>query len=187
MQYRPDQAFELFNSERTDPENVVKITVIEPTDVGYGKFSQSVRARVLEGPPHILRKEVFVKFYDPLYINPDDIKTICIFNLIEIHLLILDPETDPGLDMDSSTPPGLSSSDGTTSSAETLASSLELSRKKPISSMEGRSLAGVAESVSQKSSDETQEVIESIASQSLDNGTVENEPIDQVQRGLKHI
>ena len=132
LQYRPDQTFELFSRDSTHPEKVVKITVIEPTDVGYGKLSQSFKARVIEGPPHLVDKTVFAKFYDPLYINPDDVLTICIFYPL-ISTNVSDPETD------SSRSPGSSSSADSTE-AEKFAGSVEPSCKKSTASPGGDTL-----------------------------------------------
>lgn len=137
LQYRPDQTFELFSRYSTRHEKVVKITVIEPTDVGYGKLSQSFKARVMEGPPHLVDKTVFAKFYDPLYINPDDVLTICIFYPL-ISINVSDPETDSSMSPESS-----SSADSM--EAEKFAGSVELSCKKSDASKGGDTLEGNVE------------------------------------------
>src|SRR5271163_539580 len=77
LQYRPDQTFELFPHDPA--EKNIKIAVIESTDVEYGKFLQSFKARVVSGPSHLINKPLYARFYDPLYINPDDVLTICTF------------------------------------------------------------------------------------------------------------
>src|SRR5208282_6902802 len=73
MQYRPDQVFQLVARGNAPSAELVKVTLLEPTDVGYGNFTQSVKARVTDGPVDLVDKTVFLKFYDPLYINPDDL------------------------------------------------------------------------------------------------------------------
>jgi hypothetical protein len=56
--------------------HITRIRILEQVDVGYGKFSQAVVARIEEGANHLLSGDVFVKFYDPFYINPDDLDPI---------------------------------------------------------------------------------------------------------------
>jgi hypothetical protein len=58
------------------PPETLKVTIIDATDVGWCKLSQSVRSRIDDGPQHWVGKVVFLKFFDPLYINPDDLQTL---------------------------------------------------------------------------------------------------------------
>ena len=170
LQYRPEQTFELFSRYGIQPEKVVKITVIEPIDVGYDKFSQSFKARVIEGSPHLVDKTIFAKFYDPLYINPDDILTICIFYPL-ISTNVSDPETD------SSGPSGSSSSADSTK-AEMLAGIVELSRKNSAASTRGDTLVDSVEL--EKGSDGAWKFKEEIG-EGVDRGVSEEEIPDKVR------
>jgi len=73
--YRSDQSLDLVPQDPAT--NIVKIVVAEPVDVGYGNFSQNIKAVLVNGLSDLVNKLVYVKFYDPMYINPDDVKTIC--------------------------------------------------------------------------------------------------------------
>ena len=76
--YKVDNSFQLTRSINTSPFiEIVKIKVLKKVDVGKFKFSQSVLAGVEEGPHNLNGRDVFVKFFDPLYVNPDDLQTIC--------------------------------------------------------------------------------------------------------------
>ena len=76
--YKVDSSFQLTRSINTSPfVEIVKIKVLKKVDVGKFKFSQSVLARVEEGPHSLNGRDVFVKFFDPLYVDPDDLQTIC--------------------------------------------------------------------------------------------------------------
>lgn len=55
---------------------VVTVTITKQVDVGYSNFSQAVLANVEDGPPTLMGEEVFLKFYDPLFLNPDDLRSI---------------------------------------------------------------------------------------------------------------
>lgn len=77
IEYRPDRKFDLRSNNPGETDNV-QLLVLEPVDAGYGCFSQSVKAIVIQGPSELINKTVFAKFYDPLYIIPDVVYTICI-------------------------------------------------------------------------------------------------------------
>jgi hypothetical protein len=77
--YAVDSSFTLRRPRDPAPSETVKVNVIEAVDVGWCNLSQSVKARVEDGPQYLLGKEVFLKFFDPLYISPDDLPTIGIF------------------------------------------------------------------------------------------------------------
>ena len=74
--YVADSSFILRRPRDPLPSETVKVTVTEAVDVGWCNLSQSVKARVEDGPQYLLGMEVFLKFFDPLYINPDDLPTI---------------------------------------------------------------------------------------------------------------
>ena len=78
--YKVNRSFQLTRPINTSPFlEIVKIKVLKKFDVGKFKFSQSVLAHVEEGPHNLNGRDVFVKFFDPLYVNPDDLQTICTF------------------------------------------------------------------------------------------------------------
>ena len=54
----------------------VIIRVVKPLELGYCLFSQSLLAQVESGPTYLTGQTVFVKVYDPWYINPDDLRTV---------------------------------------------------------------------------------------------------------------
>src|SRR5271156_76008 len=77
--YAADKSFLLFRPQNSPPGiEAVSVTVVKPVDVGYSCMSQSVLAQVDDGPCNLQGRMVFLKFYDPLYINPDDLETISI-------------------------------------------------------------------------------------------------------------
>src|SRR5436190_11237032 len=71
FQYAENKSFSL-----NRPNEVVTVTITKQVDVGYSNFSQAVLANVDDGPPCLVGKEVFLKFYDPLFLNPDDLESI---------------------------------------------------------------------------------------------------------------
>ena len=107
-QYSVNKSFSL----RRPNENI-KITVSKYVDVGFCKFSQAVLATVEEGPDYLQGTTVFVKFYYPLFLNPDDLRAISCHDL---------STTVPA-------PPGSSSSSHGSISGTTLVGSVELLRK----------------------------------------------------------
>lgn len=54
----------------------VIIRVVKPLELGYCLFSQSLLAQVESGPTYLTGQTVFIKVYDPWYINPDDLRTV---------------------------------------------------------------------------------------------------------------
>jgi hypothetical protein len=71
-QYEAGTTFKLFRSKEQHVfVEMVLITVLRAVDVGFSTLTQATIARVDEGPSNLLGKEVFLKFYDPLYIHPD--------------------------------------------------------------------------------------------------------------------
>ena len=84
--YTVDSSFTLRRPRDPSPSEIVKVTVTEAVDVGWCNLSQSVKARVEDGPQYLLGKEVFLKFFDPLYINPDDLPTIGIYLFVNLCL-----------------------------------------------------------------------------------------------------
>jgi len=75
--YATNNSFNLYRLQNSPPGiETVRVTVVKPVDVGYSCMSQSVIAQVDEGPPYLQGRTVFIKFYDPLYINPDCLQTI---------------------------------------------------------------------------------------------------------------
>ena len=75
-QYEVNSSFCLFRPKEPPPDEMVRVRVTHAADVGYSKMTQSVIAHVDEGPSYLHGKNVFLKFYDPLYINPDDLRIL---------------------------------------------------------------------------------------------------------------
>lgn len=107
---RPERQYSVNTSfSLTRPNETIKITVSKHVDIGFCKFSQAVLATIEEGPNYLQGKTVFMKFYDPLFVNPDDLQTI------------------PNPDLSTSDPSPPSSHESI--SGTTLAGSVESSRK----------------------------------------------------------
>jgi hypothetical protein len=131
-QYAKGTVFELQSRDENVAQKAIKITVLEPLDVGYGKVSQSVKARVDEGPRALQGNIFFVKFYDQLYISPEDLFTEYTFSEISVATNLVDPPSPTS----SSRPDSSSSSSNDSMAGRTLAGSAELNRadlKKPTS------------------------------------------------------
>ena len=75
-QYEVDSSFSLFRPKEPPPDEMVRVRVIHAVDIGCSKMTQSVIAHVDEGPSYLHGKNVFLKFYDPLYINSDDLRIL---------------------------------------------------------------------------------------------------------------
>jgi len=71
IHYAPGNTFTLTNLDTGD----VSIQIDKQVSVGYGLFPQTVIGTVLNGPEHVKGKTLLFKFYDPLYLNPDDVFT----------------------------------------------------------------------------------------------------------------
>lgn len=75
--YSADATFTLYRGYLRN--ETVKVSVKNPLDIGWCNLSQSFLARVDEGPTSLAGKIVFVKVFDSLYINPDDLPVSSIF------------------------------------------------------------------------------------------------------------
>ena len=63
------KSFNLFRAQNSPPGvETVRVTVVNPVDVGYSCMSQSIVVQVDDGPRNLQGQTVFLKFYDPLYI-----------------------------------------------------------------------------------------------------------------------
>ena len=59
-----------------DPvSKVVVVAIKDVIDVGWCKYSQSFLTHVDSGPKPIQGKTVFLKVFDPLFFNPDELPT----------------------------------------------------------------------------------------------------------------
>lgn len=56
------------------PGPPLKVAIRQAVDCYFGNFSQTCVATVVEGPQYWVGKPVFLKLYDPLFINPDDLR-----------------------------------------------------------------------------------------------------------------
>jgi hypothetical protein len=76
-QYERGQQFTLCSNPKTPvPEEVVIIKVEKPISIGYGYVSQIVLAKMESGSNDIVGKMVIVKFFDPLYLCPDNLSFV---------------------------------------------------------------------------------------------------------------
>ena len=73
--YAPGKSFTLCRP-RNIPSDSIKIKIVKCVDVYFKNFSQAVTAVVINGPAYWVGKTIFVKFYDPLYVSPDDLQTL---------------------------------------------------------------------------------------------------------------
>jgi len=81
LQYGPDVQLKLFPHERNkisgvEEENGVDVRIIQPLDIGYGKKQQTVIATVQSGREEIRGKTVVLRFFDTVYISPDQLPLI---------------------------------------------------------------------------------------------------------------
>jgi hypothetical protein len=58
------------------PDDVIEIRIVNCVEVYFKNFSQAVTAVVTKGPAYWVGKTIFAKFYDPLYVSPDDLQTL---------------------------------------------------------------------------------------------------------------
>jgi hypothetical protein len=72
--YAKDKVFNLFRRRNHPTPEIIRIQVLEPDTVGYGKLAQTVVAVVEDGPRNLQNRKVVVKFFDPLYLNPDSLQ-----------------------------------------------------------------------------------------------------------------
>ena len=83
-QYKVGTSFRLSRPINTPPYlEFVVVKIVKIVDVAKFNYVQSVHAQVEEGPRHLVGKDVFLKIFDSLYVNPDDLETIC---TLWIHL-----------------------------------------------------------------------------------------------------
>ena len=76
--YKLGNIFQITRPKNTHPFiEILKIKVIKPIEVADEMNSQSFLAQIEDGPSHFNGRTVFIKVYDPLYVNPDHLKTIC--------------------------------------------------------------------------------------------------------------
>jgi hypothetical protein len=76
-QYQPNSRFALCTHPHTPAKNdVVVITVQKPIKIGYGCVSQVVLATVESGRDELVGKTVIVKFFDPLYLIPENLSFV---------------------------------------------------------------------------------------------------------------
>lgn len=60
----------------------VTLRVVKPIEVGFCQFAQSILAQVDSGPQDLVGRTVFVKIFDSLYVNPDDLLTLGMYKYI---------------------------------------------------------------------------------------------------------
>jgi|SRR5579859_5299606 len=76
--YRIDHTLRATRPSGTYPfVDIVDIKIVQPVDVGDNCTNQCFIAQVEKGPSYLNGRSVFVKVFDPLYVNPDFLKTIC--------------------------------------------------------------------------------------------------------------
>ena len=76
--YDVGATFQITRPSSTHPFiEILQIKLLQPGHVGDNRTSQSFVAHVEDGPRRFKGMNVFIKVYDPLYINPDHLKTIC--------------------------------------------------------------------------------------------------------------
>ena len=124
-QYCRDAAFLLIGPNDAE----VRVKVTKPLRVCFSNFAQIVEAVVEEGPSNLHGRLVCLNFFDPLYLNPDDLE---FSNLPQHHVpllvakgealvLVADPPSRPE-----------SSASTETDDAITLVGSVEDLRKFPL-------------------------------------------------------
>ena len=74
--YEVNAILSLTRPTREKRTETVIVRVVKPLQLGYCLFSQSLLAYVESGPTYLAGQTVFIKVYDPWYINPDDLRTI---------------------------------------------------------------------------------------------------------------
>lgn len=127
--YEINNTFLLSRPREPPPPEFVKVTIVKPVEIGYSMLAQGLVVQAEGGPPNINGRYVFIKVYDPLYINPDQIP-----NPSPQHnatpVLTSQRESRPSND-NTLSPPGSSASTDSKDSMEgtTLAGSVEFTRK----------------------------------------------------------
>src|SRR5271154_866127 len=75
--YRVDRTFQITRPSGTYPFiEILDIKILKAVDVGNECTNQCFIAQVEKGPRHLNGLSVFIKLFDPLYVNPDYLKTI---------------------------------------------------------------------------------------------------------------
>ena len=72
----PSKTYAINNTfllSRPGPPELIKVTIVKPIQNGYSMLAQSLVVKTEGGLPNLNGKHVFIKVYDPLYINPDQI------------------------------------------------------------------------------------------------------------------
>ena len=124
-QYCRDAAFLLIGPNDAE----VRVKVIKPLRVCFSNFAQTVEAVVEEGPSNLHGRLVCLNFFDPLYLNPDDLE---FGNLPQHHVRLLVAKGEAlVLVADPSSRPE-SSASTETDDVTTLADSVEDLRKFPL-------------------------------------------------------
>jgi len=91
--YKLGNIFQITRPKDTDPSiEILTIKVTKTIEVANKMNPQSFLAQVEEGPNDLSGKTVFIKVYDPLYVNPDHLKTICTFPLRMLSNSLLGPD-----------------------------------------------------------------------------------------------
>lgn len=70
--YHNGASFTLLKPKSFPPE-LARVTITESVDVGWCNLSQAVLAHVDSGTSNFAGESVFLKFFDPLYLNPDEL------------------------------------------------------------------------------------------------------------------
>lgn len=79
--YSKGASFTLSKPKSFPPE-LARVIITEPIDVGWCNLSQAVLAHVDSGPGNLVGESVFLKFFDPAYLNPDDLPSKSIYHLV---------------------------------------------------------------------------------------------------------
>ena len=81
LQYGPNIVHKLFPHQRNKnpseaEENGVDIQITQPLEIGYGHKQQTVVATVQNGREEIRGKDVVLRFFDPVYVSPEQVRLI---------------------------------------------------------------------------------------------------------------
>src|SRR5271170_1061409 len=76
--YRVDRTFQITRPSGTYPFiEILEIKILKAVDVGNNCTNQCFIAQVEKGPSRLNQLPVFIKIFDPVYVNPDYLKNIC--------------------------------------------------------------------------------------------------------------
>src|SRR5271156_4099778 len=131
--YAINNTFVLSRPREPPPPEFVKVTIVEPVQIGYSMLNQCLIVQAEEGPRNIHGRYVFIKVYDPLYINPDQIPNLPRKRNATSFLTI---PIEPRLSSTTLSPLGSSDSEDSEDSMKgtTLAGSAQFTRKEPSKS-----------------------------------------------------